>query len=350
LAAFLYLSNLPDPEFLEVERHIKAAPSRAFCQKSRPPMVCAHGGDSSDAPPNTADSFRAAIDAGADCVEIDAARTRDGHLVVLHVRELQHLLHMRDNAKSSKQGKSAPKGSSQENPHTAHIQVGDLTLQELQELQWQPGGQHLLTVQEAVSLVSPFVATVTLDVKTYQDSSGEPTDEEMIADQLVQLVHATSCSNCLIWAKSDAVVRRIKSMSPGQKAGYIVMNETDSARKAGMHLPLRMEDPEVVGMHFAMVDAYHLSLLHGAGKELHTWTINDMALMHRVLDVGVDAIVTNFPKLAIEAVESRIVQCGGALAQQLSVSREEVTPEGRRGVTRMTRAQRHVAERTIVLS
>ena len=44
------------------------------------------------------------------------------------------------------------------------------------------------------------------------------------------------------------------------------MNETKAARKAGMHLPLRMAEPEVVGMHFAMVDGYHLKLLHAAGK------------------------------------------------------------------------------------
>ena len=75
----------------------------------------------------------------------------------------------------------------------------------------------------------------------------------------------TGCTNCLIWAKSDDVVRHINRISPGQRSGYIVMNETEAARKAAMHLPLRMAAPEVVGMHFAMVDTYHLRLLHAAG-------------------------------------------------------------------------------------
>lgn len=39
----------------------------------------------------------------------------------------------------------------------------------------------------------------------------------------------------------------------------------------------------MVGMHFGMVDSYHLELLHGAGKQLHAWTINHMGLMRRVL-------------------------------------------------------------------
>ena len=74
---------------------------------------------------------------------------------------------------------------------------------------------------------------------------GEDQDEDVIAEQLVQLVHDTGCSNCLIWAKSDRVVRRVKALSPGQRAGYIVMNETKAARRAGMHEPLRLQEPEV---------------------------------------------------------------------------------------------------------
>jgi glycerophosphoryl diester phosphodiesterase len=57
-------------------------------------MVCAHGGLASKnvAPPNTAEAFHAALQLGVDCVEVDVARTRDGTLVVLHVRELHQLV------------------------------------------------------------------------------------------------------------------------------------------------------------------------------------------------------------------------------------------------------------------
>ena len=48
----------------------------AVLLQKRPPMVCAHGGDSNHAPPNTADSFRAAVAMGVDCVEVDAACSR----------------------------------------------------------------------------------------------------------------------------------------------------------------------------------------------------------------------------------------------------------------------------------
>ncbi len=54
-------------------------------------------------------------------------------------------------------------------------QVGDFSLRQLQQLRWQPGGQHVLTVQEAVKLTSP------------------------LAERVMKLVHETKCDNCLIW-------------------------------------------------------------------------------------------------------------------------------------------------------
>ncbi|GFH15302.1 GP-PDE domain-containing protein, partial [Haematococcus lacustris] len=248
----------------------------------RPPLVCAHGGDTSAAPPNTKQAFLAAIAAHADCVEVDCARTSDGVLVVLHTRELQQLL-----------GKRFVPGT----------QVGDLTSDEIRQLAW-PGGQPVLSVRDAVLLTSPQVECVTLDVKTYQDSTGKAVDSEQVAAAVVQLVHDTRCSNCLVWAKTD------EALSPGQRAGFILMNETADARAAGMHLPLRLQAAEVVGAHHAMVDEVTLQLLRTHGKQLFTWTINDPKVMRRVLDVGVDALVTNKLAQAQEAIEWRMQLCG----------------------------------------
>ncbi|KAL0917729.1 hypothetical protein M5K25_012815 [Dendrobium thyrsiflorum] len=51
-----------------------------------PPLVCAHGGDSSRAAPNTMDAYRIAIQSHVDCIEIDVSRSLDGTLFALHDR------------------------------------------------------------------------------------------------------------------------------------------------------------------------------------------------------------------------------------------------------------------------
>lgn len=183
-------------------------------------MTCAHGGEADPKtnrpPPNTEAAFRAALRLLVECVEVDVARTRDGHLVVLHVRELHQLLAMapppplllppplasleggdamgtgskvgrKAGAKeggNSKGGPSPPSSSSSTPSGSPKgrdggivkqqetWQVGDLTLLEILALRWQPGGDKVLMVREAVAMVQPWVECVTLDVKTYQDRWG----------------------------------------------------------------------------------------------------------------------------------------------------------------------------------
>ena len=44
---------------------------------------------------------------------------------------------------------------------------------------------------------------------------------------------------------------------------------------------------------------------HRAGKHVHVWTINDAEAMHRLLDLGVDGIVTDRPDILNGVVTER---------------------------------------------
>jgi len=52
------------------------------------PLIIAHRGSSQAAPENTLAAFRAAIDAGADGIELDVQLSKDGHVVVIHDEKL----------------------------------------------------------------------------------------------------------------------------------------------------------------------------------------------------------------------------------------------------------------------
>ena len=44
---------------------------------------------------------------------------------------------------------------------------------------------------------------------------------------------------------------------------------------------------------------------HALGLEIHAWTINDEAEMERLLDLGVDALMTDFPARAFGVLRRR---------------------------------------------
>ena len=49
-----------------------------------PTMIQAHRGASADAPENTMEAFRLAVDIAADGIELDVHLTKDGEVVVIH--------------------------------------------------------------------------------------------------------------------------------------------------------------------------------------------------------------------------------------------------------------------------
>jgi len=55
---------------------------------SQSPIIIAHRGFSARAPENTLAAFRAAIEVGADGIELDVQLSKDGHVVVIHDEKL----------------------------------------------------------------------------------------------------------------------------------------------------------------------------------------------------------------------------------------------------------------------
>lgn len=70
---------------------------------------------------------------------------------------------------------------------------------------------------------------------------GADTDEDLMAQQVVDLVEATPLcrGKCLVWAKSDRVVAAVKALAPRTPVGVVVMNETEQAsavrRRRALH-------------------------------------------------------------------------------------------------------------------
>uniref|UniRef100_A0A2P2JPQ7 glycerophosphodiester phosphodiesterase n=1 Tax=Rhizophora mucronata TaxID=61149 RepID=A0A2P2JPQ7_RHIMU len=130
-----------------------------------PPLVCAHGGDSTNAFRNTMTAYRLALRSQVDCIEIDVSRSFDRVLFALHDRDLQQI-----------SGNNASK-------------VGHLSMKEIKELDVSHQSaqkfdhEKIPTIEEALTLISDSVRQVVLDAKV-----GPPSYERGLAKDILSVV------------------------------------------------------------------------------------------------------------------------------------------------------------------
>lgn len=284
--AFLAIMAFLPPIFFHfrLKRHDQAQ-SKKCGWLQNPPLVCAHGGDSSRAPPNTMTSFRLAIRSQVDCVEIDASRSRDGVLVALHDRDLQNIT-----------GDDTSK-------------VGDLSISQIKGLDAGFGfakefqNQEVPTLDDALQFVSESVKQVIVDVKV-----GPPHFQQGLAEELLSVINRTQCRNCIIWAKLDTLGRELMQLSRDIMVGYIVMKDPITGIQSDL---LRMEGAEVIGVYHGLVNEKLVNLAHRAGKKVYAWTVDDIESMQKMLLVGVDSIITSQPNSLQKMIEYMRNQCMG---------------------------------------
>ena len=228
---------------------------------------------------NSAQAVADAVAAGAEFVESDCHLTRDGAVVLFHDDNLQRVLG---------------------DPRTL-LQVDASELRALMESR---GG--LITLEEA--LVRFPNTRFNIDVK---------------ADTAVQAVGpivASHAERVLLTAFSDA--RRRTAMAAIMRAGanqrpaaspgtFTVVKLVIAVWLRARWLAARtlrgidaVQIPERQGR-LRVLSPRLIAMAHELGIEVHVWTVNESDDMRRLLDAGVDGIVTDRADVALQVVAER---------------------------------------------
>jgi glycerophosphoryl diester phosphodiesterase len=237
------------------------------------PIALAHRGGAAYAPnvgiENTVAAFRRAVDMGYRYLETDVHATSDGHLVAFHDTVLDRV--------------SNVSGAIESLPYDA-----------LREARI--GGSEPIPLLGELFETFPDIR-VNIDIKA--DTALEPTVREVLVHDARDRVCIGSFSERRLRAARAALGPEVATAA-GQ-VGTALIRLTPGVVSRWLHTPAPVlqipASHRVAGRTITLVTPGLLRRAHALGKHVHvwfhSWSREDATEMHRLLDLGVDGIVTD---------------------------------------------------------
>jgi glycerophosphoryl diester phosphodiesterase len=226
-------------------------------------LVIAHRGASAAFSDNTLAAFAGAVAQGADGVELDVRRTADRRLALSHDDTLAD--------------------------GTVVVEAPFAALPD-----------HIPDLASALDVCEPL-AVVNIEIKNWPDDKDfDPT--ERLAEDVVALLDARGAlddGRNLISCFHLPTVDRVHELAPALPTAWLlglIEDPADLIDRAAAHGHV------AVHPHHAFVNDELVRIAHAAGLAVNTWTCDEPERIRWLADLGVDAVVTNVPDVALAAL------------------------------------------------
>ncbi|MEI2825678.1 MAG: glycerophosphodiester phosphodiesterase family protein [Dermatophilaceae bacterium] len=273
--------------------------------------VQGHRGARGLAPENTVPSFRAAIEAGATGIELDVRLTGDGQVVVWHDPTLQA-------EKCLMTGVDYTDARVDELTlaQLRTVDVGSRTLAAFPQQRAHPGAR-IPTLAEVFDACSSHDLWWTVEVKVDPEDPVEVESRPRLVDGVLLAIHeAGLAQRSLVHSFDWGVLDRARELDPGLLRSALAVVGHTYAPGSPWVRSVRWEDhgwdlasaaaavgAHVVSPHHLTCDAEFVDRAHALGLAVVPWTVNEEPDLVRVVEAGVDALVTDYPARAVPLLE-----------------------------------------------
>jgi glycerophosphoryl diester phosphodiesterase len=237
---------------------------------SRSVLVTAHRGSSLAAPENSIAAIRLAMEQGADYCEIDVQELRDGTIVVLHDTDLMRV------------GGRAEKVWEVDYADIRDLDSGSWFSAEFSD-------QRIATLSEVLDVVGDRMM-LNIELKVHGH-------EKRFERSVVELLRERAFTErCVITSLDAGCINRVRELAPELVVGQIVT--VSLGRIQGLEV-------DFLSMNASKATAARVRANRKAGLDTHVWTVNDREQAHRMIERGVDNIITDAPELIREVIDER---------------------------------------------
>lgn len=232
--------------------------------------ITAHRGGAWKAPENTISALQYTIDSGADYAEIDVQETKDGELILLHDDSLKRTAGVKKN-------------------------VWDMTLKQIEKLDAGASfhkkfrGEKIPEFTEVLKFCKGRL-DLNIEIKYNGKNKG-------IVNKVVRAIKENHFEDhCVVTSMNYQFLKQIKKIAPEIRTGYIMTMTYGGVQG--------MEAADFFSVKHTYVDEKFVTQAHALGKEVHVWTVNYKGDAKRMLDMGVDNIITDDP-IMVRKVQNR---------------------------------------------
>ncbi len=232
------------------------------------PLIIGRRGAAGHAPENTLAAFRAAVHLGADAVSFGVQFTSDGHPVAFHDRTLRRMagvgVCIREHSLSVLEG----------------FDIGFLHSEEHR-------GERIPPVEEIARLVPP---SLQLHVEI---RDCDRVTEDHLRRLFATLERCGGLSRVICFSPHEESLVELKRLFPDLRIGLVVARDvrvpSDAVRRAAY------VGCDSVAADVALVDPDLAKICHRHTMKLFAFPVNERESMRRLLAMGVDGFVTDYP-------------------------------------------------------
>jgi glycerophosphoryl diester phosphodiesterase len=232
------------------------------------PLVYAHRGDRSRAQDNTLESFRLAVEAGADGIELDVRRTADGVLVMSH------------------------------DDHAAGFPpIVEMTFSDLRDQI-----PSIPTFIETLAAV-PRDVWLNVEVKNFPDEADFDETRDTIETVIETIVEYDTIERILLSSFDPVSMQRAGEVKPAMLRAQLVRlpYQVDAAIAVALAQGAHAVNPEL--KHFNTEPASTVASIHDAGLKVIVWKVNEPQDIEMLLRAGADGVITDDPAQARRVID-----------------------------------------------
>jgi glycerophosphoryl diester phosphodiesterase len=242
------------------------------------PKILGHRGASADAPENTLAAFRLAVELGADGVELDVWRCGTGEVVVLHDADTRRTA-------------------------GAALRVRRATFRELRALDvgaWRGErfrGERIPLLEEVLEALPGAEVNVELKAEGFPDLA--------LAAAVARVVRAAGAAErCVVSSFDAALLAAFGAAAPEVALGLLVAE--GRAWRLRVEVVARLLRAGAVHAEASLVTPPRAEAWRRRGLAVRAWTVDGEAEVARLARLGVAAVITNRPAVALAAARRAV--------------------------------------------